>query len=238
MTESRDERDEGFLPPEPAGPEPDLGETEAPPPPPPPESGLFGPPNAGFPSGAPQPPASPPPGYPPPGQAWQAPPPGYAPPQPPPPQQPPPGWQPPQPPPIQPYAWARPAQPDNGPAVAGFTLAMVAAGLWLFTAGLSSIISIGLAIAGIVYSRRGKKKVESGETQKHKSLAQAGYISSIVMVVLATISTLFWILFFVLLATDEQFRQDFENEFEDSGEISVRLALAGLAVRLLRLGLG
>jgi hypothetical protein len=207
-----DQGDEGFLPPEPAGPEPDLGEPQAPPPPAPPPQPQqppqpgWGAPNAGFPTGY-----------------QQQPPPGYAPPQQ--------GWQP------QP-AWAPPAgaQPDNGPAVTGFVLTMVSAGLWMLSAGLSSVISITCAVLGIVYSRRGKQKVESGKTQKHKSLAQAGYIGGIVMTVLATLSTLAWILVLVLYLTDDQFRNDLEEEFDETGRPAA-LLLAGAALRLVRLGL-
>jgi hypothetical protein len=221
-----EEREE-FLPPEPSGPEPDLGDTpgpapQPPPPPPPAPPGQWGPANAGFPSGAPQPQQQSPPG-------WQPPPPGY-----PPPAQP---WQ--QPPPPQPYAWAprAPAQPDNGPAVTGFTLSMIAAGLWLITAGLSSIVSIVCAALGIVFSRRGKRKIEAGETEKHKSLAQAGYISGIVMVVLASLTTLAWIAFFVLYAVNADFRHDIDNEFNTTSN-SAAPALVAAALRLGRLALG
>ena len=75
-----------------------------------------------------------------------------------------------------PQQWGYPQQsvPDNGQAVAGFVLSLVALGLLVISAGLSTIISIGCAIAGIVCSRNGKKKVEAGETPKHRGLAQAG----------------------------------------------------------------
>ena len=66
--------------------------------------------------------------------------------------------------------------PDNGQAVAGFVLSLVALGLLVISAGLSTIVSLGCAIAGIVCSRNGKKKVDAGETPKHRGLAQAGFI--------------------------------------------------------------
>jgi hypothetical protein len=209
---------EGYLPPEPPGPEPELGgkEQQQPPPPPP-----------GYPA--------PPPGqsWPPPGQGWQQPAQGWQ-------QQPAPGWQQPgwpppvQPPPGQPWGWApAPAQPDNNPAVAGFVLSMVSAGLWLFSAGLSSIVSIVCAALGIVYSRRGKRRVAAGETQKHKGLAQAGFISGIVMVVLSTLSTLFWVLFAVVAATDEEVQRDLEREFDPDSTSAALRVLAAAALRLL-----
>ncbi len=154
----------GYLPPEPRGPEPDLG---AKPPPPPPQQ--YAPP--------PQPPA------------W--------------------GGQ-------QPWAWqpAGPAVPDNGAAVAGFVLSLTAAGLLLISVGLSSIVSIVCAGLGIFYSRRGKQRVDRGESPKHGGLAQAGFITGIVTLVLSLLATAFWVVIIVLLATDDEFRRDLEGDFE------------------------
>ena len=57
---------------------------------------------------------------------------------------------------------------------------VVAGSLLLFSGGLSSIVSIGCAIVGIIYSRKGKQKVDAGETRKNRGLAQAGFIIGIV----------------------------------------------------------
>ena len=113
MDEEPTQGGQGFLPPEPAGPEPDLGAAAPEPPPPPPQQQ---------------------PAYVPPQQqlGWnQAPPPAQ------------PGWQQ-QPPQPQPWAWqpAGPPVPDNGTAVTGFVLSLVAAGLLLISVGLSSIVSV------------------------------------------------------------------------------------------------
>jgi hypothetical protein len=141
---------------------------------------------------------------------------------------PPPGWQ-------QP-AWGRPPEPDNGPAVTGFVLAMVSAGLWIITAGLATLLSLGLAIAGLIVSRNGKRNVSEGKTTRNKGLAQAGFISSIVMIVLASLSTLAWIAFFVVLATDEDFRREFENDNQtspfDSDGMTTTVRLGVVAVRV------
>src|SRR4029079_17893953 len=130
-----------FLPPEPSGPEPDLSETqvEQPPAPPaqPPQTYGYPPPTPGY--------QAPPPGY---GQA----PPGY--------QAPPPGWgQPPQ------WAW-QPPVPDNGQAVTGCVFSVVGLGMLVISFGLSSVVSVGCAITGVICSRNGKRKVERGETPK------------------------------------------------------------------------
>jgi hypothetical protein len=165
-----------YLPPQPAGPEPELGARPAPPPP----------------SYAPPAQAAPPQQQ----QAW-----GYAP---------------------------TPAQPDNGPAVAGFVLALVSAGLLVITLGLSSIVSLACAILGLVYSRKGKRKVDSGETSKHAGLANAGWIVSIVSLVLSAIATIVYVLLVIALATDPEFRDDFEREFDNSETIRavVRIGVA------------
>ena len=112
-------------------------------------------------------------------------------------QAPPPGWgQPPQ------WAW-QPPVPDNGQAVVGFVFSIVSVGLLVISAGLSSIVSVGCAITGIVCSRNGKRKVERGETPKHKGLAQAGYIVGWVGLALSILATAGWILLIVLGAIDE-----------------------------------
>ena len=171
--------EQGFLPPEPAGPEPELGDRPSPPPPPqhPPQTYGYPPPPPGY-------------GYPPP-----PPPPGY-------------GYQqyayPPQP------QWAYPQQsvPDNGQAVAGFVLSLVALGLLVISAGLSTIVSLGCAIAGIVCSRNGKQKVDAGETPKHRGLAQAGFIIGWVSLALSVLATIGWILVIALAANDNSSNDD------------------------------
>jgi hypothetical protein len=161
-----------FLPPQPAGPEPELGSRPAPPPPP-----------------------QPAPAY-----GWQ---------------------QPPQP------------QPDNGPAVAGFVLSIVSMSLLVLSAGLSSLISLGCAIFGIVYSRKGKRKVESGETTKNAGLAQAGFIVGIVSACLSALATAIWVAVVIAAVNDEQFRNDLERDFDNSESIRASLQVATAVGRLL-----
>ena len=192
MDEERTDGEQGFLPPEPAGPEPDLGAVPSPPaPPPPPQQPAYAPPQQQM--------------------GWQQPPPQQ-------------GWQqPPQAP--QPWAWqpAGPPVPDNGVAVTGFVLSLVAAGLLLLSVGLSSIVSVVCSGLGIFYSHRGRQRVDRGETPKHRGLAQAGFITGIVTLVFSLVATAFWVLILVLYATDDDFRRDFEDEIEgDSVEASLR----------------
>jgi hypothetical protein len=123
-------------------------------------------------------------------------------------------------------------EPDNGPAVTGFVLSLVAGGLLLVSGGISSILSVGLAIFGIVQSVRGKRKVRSGETTRNAGLAQAGFIIGIVSLVLAVLATIAWIAIVVLIAVDEEFRRDFENEFDDSNAITA-LRIVGTGARAL-----
>lgn len=187
---SGESEEQGFLPPEPAGPEPELGvrppqapPPQAPQPPPPPpqqqqQQGTYGypPPPPGY--GYPPPPAPPPSG-----QAYP-PPPGYAYPQ------------------AQ-WGYAQPPVPDNGQAVAGFVFSLVALGLLVISAGLSTVVSLGCAIVGIICSRNGKKKVDAGETPKHRGLAQAGFIIGWVSLGLSILATIAWIVVIVIAATEE-----------------------------------
>ena len=154
-----------FLPPQPPGPEPDLGDRPAP---------------------APQQPQEPPPPpQAPPGQTYgyPPPPPGYA--------------YPPQQPHAPQWGYAQPPAPDNGQAVAGFVCSIVAICLLFLSAGLSTVLSLGLAVAGIVCSRNGKRKVDAGETPKHRGLAQAGFIVGWVALGFSILAIVAWTLIFV-----------------------------------------
>jgi hypothetical protein len=169
-----EERGAEFLPPQAAGPEPELGARPAPPPPP--EQPAYAPPA----QAAPEPQQQPGWGYPPAPSA---------------------------------------SQPDNGPAVAGFVLSVVSGALLVVSAGLSSVVSVGCSIAGIVLSRKGKRKVEAGETARNAGLAQAGFIVGIVSLCLAALATLIWIAVLVAAIADEDFRDDLEREFDNSDTI-------------------
>ena len=98
--------------------------------------------------------------------------------------------------------------PDNGQAVAGFVFSLVAVGLLVISFGLSTIVSLGCAITGIILSRNGKRKVDSGETPKHRGLAQSGFIIGWVGLGLSILATGGWILALVLSANDESFNLD------------------------------
>lgn len=176
----------GFLPPEPAGPEPEIA--------------------ASPPSSAPPGPQAPQPGY---GQqAWYPPQgPGYG---------------------QAPWGYA-PPQPDNNPAIAGFVLSLVSLGLLVFTIGISSIVSLGCSIAAVVLGRKGVKKVDAGDSPKHKGLAQAGFWLGIAGIVLAALATALWTIVAVAAITDEDFRRDLEDDLDDSRTLSM---LVPLVVRL------
>jgi hypothetical protein len=180
-----------FLPPRPAGPEPELGPRPAPPEP-------EGPVTYAPPAHAAQGPQAP-------AQQQQ--------------QQP---------------TWAQApqaAQPDNGPAVAGFVLSLVSGGLLVISFGLSSIVSLACAIFGLVYSNKGKGKVARGETTRNAGIANAGWIISIISLVLSVVATVVYAILAVMLASDPEFREDFERELDNSESIraAVRLAVAFLA---------
>jgi hypothetical protein len=224
----REERPDEFLPPEPSGPDPELGGSEVQP-------------AAASPDPTQQQPQQPPP------PGWQAPPPGWQ--QPPPAWQqqappaqgwtpPPPGWQPP-PPGWQPASgWAyyvQPREPDNGAAVAGFVTSLVAAALLVMSFGFLGILSLIASPFGIHYSRKGKRNVDEGRTPKHRGLAQAGFVIGIITLVISAIVTMLGIIFVIALATDEEFRRDFENNDPnlDSTRVQAVLLTVRLAVRLL-----
>ncbi|HEX5910051.1 MAG TPA: hypothetical protein VFY44_06120 [Thermoleophilaceae bacterium] len=179
----------GFLPPEPTGPEPDLGRRPEP---------------------AAAPPPAPASGYEPPAHAQ-------------------PGWQPP----AQPQGWQHPqaAAPDNGPAVLGFSLSISSLGLLIISAGLSTLLSVGLAIPGMVQSRKGTQRVREGVTDRNAGLANAGWILGIVALVLSALATIFWIVIAIVVATDDEARREFEREFDrqyDQSSMSALIVVARL----------
>jgi hypothetical protein len=205
-----DEQRSGFLPPQPPGPEPELGGRPTPPPP------------------APEPaPAQQAPAYAPPEGAYQQPPPpaGWYPPA----AQT--GWQQQQ---QQPQPWAYPQQrvPDNNQAVAGFILSLVGGGLLLVSFGLSSIISVGLSIAGMVLGRQGVRRVDAGETPKSRSLGQAGFWIGLASLILSVIATGIWVAVLIAALSDEEFQDDLEREFDESQSLSLAVAALRLALRL------
>jgi hypothetical protein len=100
------------------------------------------------------------------------------------------------------------------------------------TFGFSSIVSIALAAVGTYLSRKGKRKVDRGETPRHRGLAQAGFVTGIVTLVLSLLATLVFILFIVVYATDESFRDDFNDNPNGTPSALMWVALAGRILRL------
>ena len=147
------------------------------------------------------PPAREPPPPPPPQPTY-----GYPPPPPGAPGQPPPGYQPAPPGYGQPQPWGPPPQPvpDNGVAVAGFVLSIVGLGLLVISFGLSTIVSLGLGIGGVVCSLQGKRRVAAGETPKHGGLAQAGLIIGWVGIGLSILAIVAWIAVIAISAGEDE----------------------------------
>ena len=214
----------GFLPPEPPGPAPELGGRPAPRSP---EPAQPPPPAQAPPSAQAQHPAypQPGPGYAPSGAQGQPPPPG--------------GWYPPagqgwQQPGPQPWAYPRPSAPDNPQAIAGFVLSLVSLGLLVVSVGLSSIASVGCAIAGMVLGRKGVRRVDAGETPKHRGLGQAGFWVGLGSLILSLLATAAWIAVLVAAISDEEFRDDLERELDGSQTLSTAvLAAFRVALHLL-----
>lgn len=137
----------------------------------------------------------------------------------------------------QPAHWAgypAPSVPDNGDALAGIILSVSAATLLLLSVGMSTIISVVCAGLGIYYSRKGRARVERGETPKHRGVAQAGFVTGVVTLVLSILMTIIWVTVAILYASDEDFRQDLEDELDgdesspDGFETSIRVAVTAL----------
>lgn len=191
-----------------------------------PDPGVFAPPPYQPPAQQPPPASQQQPPPPAPGQFQPPPPaPGYGTPPPPPGWAPPPwqqqgGWQ-------QPGWQPAPQGPGNGTAITGFVLSISSIALLFFSAGLSSVISLGLAIAGAIVGRNGRQKVDRGETTQHRGLGQAGFIVGIVGAVLSVLAIVAWTLIFSLsdgfLEEDDDF---FDEDFQTTRAAAVVLAAA------------
>ena len=94
--------------------------------------------------------------------------------------------------------------PDNGQAVAGFVFSLVGLSLLVLSFGLSTIVSLGCGITGVVCSRSGKQKVDRARRPKHRGLAKAGFIIGWVGIGLSILATIGWVLPIALGAIDEQ----------------------------------
>jgi hypothetical protein len=99
---------------------------------------------------------------------------------------------------------------------------LVGIGLLVISFGLSTIVSLGCAIAAVICSRNGKRKVDAGETPKHRGLAQAGFIIGWVGVGLSILATAGWIVAIAAGAFDESSGSD-----PQGFQLSVALLVGG-----------
>jgi len=119
--------------------------------------------------------------------------------------------------------------PDNNAAVIGFVLGLSGLGLLLLLAGFSAPLSVVVGVLAVIYGRKGRHRVKSGETDMHKGLADAGFWLGIVTVVFSLLAAAGWIAFF-LTVDSLDFEELEENRNDPDG---VRAAL-GLAAALAR----
>ena len=122
-------------------------------------------------------------------------------------------------------------QPPNNDAVVGFTCAVVGGALLFFTAGLSTIVSLVLGIVAIPYSRKGKRAIAEGKTAKHRDLANAGYVTGIVVIVLSVLAIIGWALLFALVDWDEIDDSD-DDPFDGNFQLQVVLRVVAAGARL------
>jgi hypothetical protein len=97
----------------------------------------------------------------------------------------------------------------------------------VLSVGIFFVVALPCSILGIVFSRKGKRKVEAGETSKHGGLAQAGFVTGIVGTVLGALAAAGWILLFAL---DDEFVDDLDGP--NDGSETTPATLLGVAVRL------
>lgn len=107
-------------------------------------------------------------------------------------------------------------------------------GLVIFLGGIvffPLLISLPCAIAAIVTGRAGMRKVDRGETERNRGLAQAGFISGIAGTILSVLGIVAWIL---LIALFGEFSTTFETTQEEAEGTSA--GVAGLRLAFLAAG--
>jgi len=119
--------------------------------------------------------------------------------------------------------------PDNSPAVTGFVLALSGLGLLLFLAGFSAPLAVVLGVLAVVYARKGRRKLATGETNMHKGLADAGFWLGVTTVVLSLLAAAGWIAFF--LTVDNLDFEELEENQNDPDGVRAALGLAALLAR-------
>jgi len=112
-------------------------------------------------------------------------------------------------------------------------LGVAALAMLLVTLGLSTLLSLGCAIAAVVLGRKGKQKVDRGETRKHRGLAQGGFICGLVGVPLSIVAIAGW----TLVVLSEDFQRGFEQGLEQ-GSGAVLLSIFDVVAAILRGPLG
>ena len=99
--------------------------------------------------------------------------------------------------------------PTTARPCSGFCLSISSIGLLLISGGLSTLLSVGLAIPGMLQSRKGTRRVRDGLTTRNEGLAKAGWVIGIVGLVLSVLATIFWVVIAVLVATNDEVRDEF-----------------------------
>ena len=130
-----------------------------------------------------------------------------------------------------PWAYPRPvapAVPDNGIAVAAFIVGISALGLLLTSMGLLFIVTLPMAVTAIFLGRSGIRRVDRGETPRHRGLGQAGLVMGIVGTVLSVLAAAAWVLIFV----EADGWEDWSDPGSDEGLEDV--GVAAVAVLTLR----
>lgn len=102
--------------------------------------------------------------------------------------------------------------PGNTPAVVSLVLGICSIAGVVFFLGIIFPVTLGMGIPAIFLGRSGMKKVDRGETAKHRGVAQAGLITGIIGTVLSAIAAVFWILVIVGIASIDTSNDDLFDE--------------------------
>jgi hypothetical protein len=109
-----------------------------------------------------------------------------------------------------------PGPPGTGAAIASLITGV--AGLVLFVLsgfGLVFILNLPASIMAWVLGIQGRRKVDRGETDQHRGLAQAGLVLGIVGTAMGVLAIIGWV---IAITTSEELRDELRKQLEEASK--------------------
>jgi len=111
-----------------------------------------------------------------------------------------------------------PGPPGNGAAIASLVTGISGLVLFIFSGfGLFFVLNLPPSIMAWVLGVQGRRKVDRGQTDQHRGLAQAGLVLGLVGTVLGVLAVIGWV---IAITTSEDLRDELRKQFDDASRRS------------------